>query len=168
MPDPALRMRRLQKMVMKNIGVLVLGLSQSRNPRSALYNSILSVDDLDYMTEEFQPSRPSEAKTWLGASTRVCRQGIAAARALNRRSRVATRADLLAYAEESIALADRRRDELAAIPLPREDRAGIQTLLTRFARAVLAGRAKLASLRPAGARRLSPAGCKRTSARAWP
>lgn len=146
-PDAALRMRRLQKMVMKYIGILALGRSQNGNPRSALYKSIRSVDDLDFMADEFQPSPPSEAKkSWLGSSTRVCRHGIVAARALTRRSRITTRADLLAFAEESIALADKRRAELAAIVLPVEDRTGIRALLTRFARAIRSDRAKLASL----------------------
>lgn len=68
-PDPVLRMRRLRKMVLKNIGLLALGLSQSQDPRSALYDVILSTDDLDYMTEELKPRTPSRAKrAWLLAA----------------------------------------------------------------------------------------------------
>ena len=56
-PDPALRMRRLQKMVMKNVGALSVGLPLSGNPRSVMFNSILSVDDLDYMPTTSVPPR---------------------------------------------------------------------------------------------------------------
>lgn len=84
------------------------------------------------MTDELRPQQPSGARrNWLGRSARVCQLGIAAARALIRRSRVTTRTDLLAFARESISLAERRHAELAAIPVPKEDRAAIRALLAR-------------------------------------
>ena len=42
-------------MITKNIGIMYYGLPASGNPRSALFRSILGVDDLDRMTEEFDP-----------------------------------------------------------------------------------------------------------------
>jgi predicted Zn-dependent protease len=54
-PDQELLQARLRKMVAKNIGVLYLDLPLSSNPRSLLYDRILSPDDLDRMTEEFEP-----------------------------------------------------------------------------------------------------------------
>jgi len=54
-PDDQLLMSRLRKMIAKNIGIIVYGLPPSRNPRSVLYGNILGTDDLDRMTEEFDP-----------------------------------------------------------------------------------------------------------------
>ena len=54
-PDDQLLMTRLRKMIAKNVGIIVYGLPPSRNPRSVLYGNILGVDDLDRMTEEFDP-----------------------------------------------------------------------------------------------------------------
>jgi hypothetical protein len=42
-------------MVAKNIGVIYYGLPVSDNPRSVLYAKIGGVDELDVMTEYFDP-----------------------------------------------------------------------------------------------------------------
>jgi hypothetical protein len=146
-PDPALRMRRLQKMVMKTIGVLALGLSQSPNPRSVLYDSILGVDDLDYMTQDFRPAAPSRARqSWLTRSGRVCKRGVSEAKALLARSPLVTRADFLAFARGSITLQERHRGQLAAIPASPEDHGAVRALLNRFERSVRTDRAAVAKL----------------------
>jgi len=44
---------RLRKMVTKDIGILYYGLSQSDNPKSVLYNSILGIQELDEVGEGF-------------------------------------------------------------------------------------------------------------------
>lgn len=54
-PDPGLLRGRVAKMVAKNIGVLYFGLPLSNNPRSALYGNIGGTDELDVMTEYFEP-----------------------------------------------------------------------------------------------------------------
>jgi predicted Zn-dependent protease len=54
-PDDALLRSRLRKMITKNIGIMYYGRPASDNPRSALFRNILGVDDLDRMTEEFDP-----------------------------------------------------------------------------------------------------------------
>ena len=54
-PDYALLRQRLRKMIAKNIGIMYFGLPISDNPRSALFGNVLGVDDLDKMTEEFDP-----------------------------------------------------------------------------------------------------------------
>jgi predicted Zn-dependent protease len=46
---------RLRKMITKNIGIMYYGLPASPNPRSVMYRDILGVDDLDRMTEDFNP-----------------------------------------------------------------------------------------------------------------
>jgi hypothetical protein len=43
-------------MVTKNIGIMCYGFPQSENPRSVLYDSIGGTDELDLMTEEFNPA----------------------------------------------------------------------------------------------------------------
>jgi predicted Zn-dependent protease len=54
-PDPGLLRSRVTKMVAKDIGVLYFGLPLSNNPRSALYGNIGGTDELDVMTEYFEP-----------------------------------------------------------------------------------------------------------------
>ena len=54
-PDEELLRSRLRKMVIKNIGMMYYGLPVSRDPRSVLYGNVLGLDDLDYMSEFFEP-----------------------------------------------------------------------------------------------------------------
>ena len=44
---------RLQKVVTKDLGILYFGKSPSSNPRSVLYNQILGIQELDYVSEDF-------------------------------------------------------------------------------------------------------------------
>jgi predicted Zn-dependent protease len=53
--DDELLRTRLRKMVLKNIGIIYYGLPGNTNPRSVMFNNVLGVDDLDRMTEEFDP-----------------------------------------------------------------------------------------------------------------
>lgn len=54
-PDDDLLVGRLRKMVAKDIGVMCYERALSDNPRSVLYGNILGTDELDVMTEEFDP-----------------------------------------------------------------------------------------------------------------
>ena len=45
--------KRLRKMVTKNVGILYYHLAQSDNPRSVLYRNVGGIRDLDYMREDF-------------------------------------------------------------------------------------------------------------------
>jgi len=146
-PDPALRMRRLQKMVMRNVGSLALGRSLSGNPRSVMYGSILSVDDLDYMTQEVRPAAPSRARRiWLAGANRVCKSATSREVALWSRSNLDTQEGFVAFLQENIELRERHRSELAAVPPAPEDRGMLRALQTRFKGAVAADRAALAKL----------------------
>jgi predicted Zn-dependent protease len=58
-PDPDMLRSRVTKMVAKDIGVLCFGLPLSNNPRSALYGNIGGTDELDVMTEYFEPQPPT-------------------------------------------------------------------------------------------------------------
>jgi predicted Zn-dependent protease len=52
-PNATLLQSRLRKMITKNIGLMYYGHFQSSDPRSVLYRSVLSIDDLDKMGEDF-------------------------------------------------------------------------------------------------------------------
>jgi hypothetical protein len=47
------RMRRLQKMVTKSIGLMYFGLPLSDDPGSVMYRNVLGPRDLDQMSEDF-------------------------------------------------------------------------------------------------------------------
>jgi predicted Zn-dependent protease len=146
-PDPALRMRRLQKMVLKNVGSLALGHPLSGNPRSVMFGSILSVDDLDYMTQEVRPAAPTGTKQrWLAGSNRVCKSATSREVALWNRSNLDTQEGFVAFIQENIDLRERHRSELAAVPAAPEDRGMLRALQMRFKGAVAADRAALSKL----------------------
>jgi hypothetical protein len=146
-PDPALRTRRLRKMVLKNIGTLAFGLAESRNRRSALYDGILSTNDLDFMTEEFRPRPPSVTRrNWLRRADATCERGIVEAKALIARSPLATRADVLAFARAAIAVEAGTRSQLVAIQASPEDRVQVKALLALFGRSLQADRTAVARL----------------------
>jgi predicted Zn-dependent protease len=54
-PDAGRLETRLRKMVAKNIGLMYYGLPVSQDPRSVLYGNVGGVDELDLMTEYFEP-----------------------------------------------------------------------------------------------------------------
>jgi predicted Zn-dependent protease len=54
-PNGELLRSRLRKMVTKNIGIMYYGLPLSPDSRSVLYGNILGVDELDQMSEDFDP-----------------------------------------------------------------------------------------------------------------
>jgi predicted Zn-dependent protease len=51
--DRALQMRRLQKMVTKDLGILYYGLHGNDDPGSVLYRNVNGVRELDRMSEDF-------------------------------------------------------------------------------------------------------------------
>jgi predicted Zn-dependent protease len=61
-PDPDMLRSRVAKMVAKDIGVLYYGLPLNNNPRSVLYGNIGGTDELDLMTEYFDP-RPATSSS---------------------------------------------------------------------------------------------------------
>jgi predicted Zn-dependent protease len=54
-PDEVLLHSRVRKMVTKDIGIMCYGFPMSQNPRSVLYGLIGGTDELDVMTEDFDP-----------------------------------------------------------------------------------------------------------------
>ena len=140
-------MRRLQKMVLKNVGALSVGLRVNGNPRSVMFDSILSSDDLDYMTDEFRPAKPTgPRRTWLARSDGSCKSAASREKAFVAGAPLETREDFLAFMRELIQLRDRARSELAAVPAWSGDRAQVRAVLTRFTRSIDADRKALAKL----------------------
>ena len=81
--DEELFRSRLEKMLVRYIGFLVLGRTQSRDPFSVLRSSILSLDDLDVMTNEFRPPPPTASeRRWIDGSNRSCSGARSATRTL--------------------------------------------------------------------------------------
>jgi predicted Zn-dependent protease len=81
--DGELFRSRLDKMFVRYLGLLVLRLPTSRDPYSVLRASILSLDDLDVMTNEFRPPPPSAGeRAWISGSNASCARARTAARAL--------------------------------------------------------------------------------------
>ena len=50
-PNEALLAERFEKILAKNVGVLFLGMPLNDNPKSVMYRNVLSLDDLDRMTD---------------------------------------------------------------------------------------------------------------------
>jgi predicted Zn-dependent protease len=81
--DDELFRSRLEKMFVRYLGFLVLGRPDSRDPFSVLRSSILSLDDLDLMTNQFRPPPPTAGeRRWIDGSNRSCARARAATRAL--------------------------------------------------------------------------------------
>ena len=51
--DEFLLQLRMKKMITKNVGLMYFGHFQSSDPKSVLYQSILSIDDLDRAGEDY-------------------------------------------------------------------------------------------------------------------
>jgi hypothetical protein len=52
-PGTALESARLRKMILKNIGIMYLGMSPKSDPHSVLYDRILGLEELDEIQERF-------------------------------------------------------------------------------------------------------------------
>jgi predicted Zn-dependent protease len=63
-PDSGVLTARLRKMVAKNLGVLVYGLPQSKDPRSVMFDDILGVDELDFIEENFDRAGMAARHLW--------------------------------------------------------------------------------------------------------
>jgi predicted Zn-dependent protease len=56
-PNDEVLRSRLRKMLTKDVGLMCLGLAMNDNPRSVLDGNGLGVDEVDVMTEEFDPKQ---------------------------------------------------------------------------------------------------------------
>lgn len=144
--DRELLSSRLEKMVAKMIGVLAFGRRESSDPRSTLYGSILGVDDLDFMTEQFTP-RPygAEKRAWLAAADAACNKARADTAALGA-TPVQTTGDILTVVGRAIELENGLLSSISSLKPAHADAALVAKLRSSFAQAIAADRATLASL----------------------
>jgi predicted Zn-dependent protease len=71
--NPGLSARRLHKYVIRYGALLGLGQSETTDPRSPLYDSIVSTDDLDFMESQFPvPPLTAARKQWLRRTELGC------------------------------------------------------------------------------------------------
>jgi predicted Zn-dependent protease len=74
-PNRGLVLRRLRKYALRYGAILALGKRETADPRSVLYDSILSLDDLDFMETTLAPRRQSVARRrWLDGLERSCQK----------------------------------------------------------------------------------------------
>jgi predicted Zn-dependent protease len=137
---------RIEKMTTKDIGLLALGRHESRNPRSVLYTPILSVDDLDFMTEDFAP-RPyaADKRAWLAGANASCNKASAAQLGL-RAIPIRTTDDILAVLGKAIAVEQSLLATIDSLQAMRSDRALAAKLRSTFATAVSVDETTLTAL----------------------
>jgi predicted Zn-dependent protease len=125
----ALLLSRVEKMVTKQVAILGRHMSLRSDPRSVLFDRILSLSDLDYMTEEFRPRRTSEKQAWLAQAGKRCTSAYRQAKAIADRSPTQTANDIRDLLVELLPLERRLTAQLMAIPRPRQDQRGIAQFL---------------------------------------
>jgi predicted Zn-dependent protease len=144
--DDELLTSRIEKMTAKNIGVLALGRHESSNPRSVLYTPILSLNDLDYMTEDFAPHPYSTVKrAWLARMGSACDAG-GAQKASLRAVPVHTTNDLLSVFGKRLDIEKSLFSTLQSLRPARGDRALVAKLRSSFSASVSLDEATFASL----------------------
>ncbi len=147
-PNEYLLRTRLEKMVIKQIGVLYGHLPLSSNRRSVLFDTILSVGDLDYMTEEFEPAPETAGKLlWLRRAGRACNAANRSARALVAAHPPQTPSDVLDLLAGVLPLEQRLTTQLAGLRRPRRDSDATARFLQAVQAATRLDEAALARLR---------------------
>jgi predicted Zn-dependent protease len=101
--DGELFRSRVEKMFVRYLGLIALGRSESRNPYSVLRSSILSLDDVDLMTDEFDPKPLSvPEQSWITGADAACGAADRRTRGLVPTGGFATPAQFLAFANRAI------------------------------------------------------------------
>ena len=119
---------RLCKLTGRAVGVISYGRPLSADPRSVLSRSLLSLDDLDFMTESFAPAPPSVAeRRWLSGVGHVCARGSSAVRAAGL-GRATTPAEAIVRLRKVLALEQRWFPPLEHIAPAPTERARIRSL----------------------------------------
>jgi predicted Zn-dependent protease len=74
--DDELALERLRKMAIKDVAILHFGDFERDDERSVLYGEILGTDDLDYVTEEIEPSESAAEARWIDRADAMCKPAI--------------------------------------------------------------------------------------------
>jgi hypothetical protein len=150
--DGELWTSRIKKMVTKNIGTLVFRRRESADPRSVLYGSILSFDDLDFMTEAFSPGvSRADRRAWLERADAACtkaRTDLAALAA----TPIRTTNEALAALAQVIKLDNGLLSAISSRKPARGDAQLVRKLRSAFAQAIAADQAALDALTARGIR----------------
>jgi predicted Zn-dependent protease len=167
--DRRLLQRRLHKIIARDVGFL-LGHPPSFNWRSALYAHLDSLDDLDGMTDEWQPRGGAAESSWVRGANRVCNRAERQTQAVARRTRPARR-HRSASSGGPFSVTPRRRSRLRRERWPgykrsdilREGAHSTSRCCLCFAARFASTNATSLACRGDGARRLSRVGCVRAS-----
>ena len=144
--DNELLTSRIEKMTTKDIGALALGRRERSNPRSVLYTPILSLDDLDFMTEDFAPRPPAaDKRAWLAHANTACRAASAQQSAL-RTIPIPTTADILTVLGKGIDIEKHLLATFESLKAARGDGMLVTKLRSTFAGGVSLDETALASL----------------------
>jgi hypothetical protein len=126
--DRVIAQSRLRKLIGRAVGFISYERPLSDNPRSLLSRTLLSMDDLDFMTESFAPAPPAAAeRRWLGGVGSICTRGISAVRAAGL-ARPTTPAEAIARLKKVLALEQRWLPALEHIAPAPTERARIGSL----------------------------------------
>jgi predicted Zn-dependent protease len=137
---------RIAKMVTKNIGTLAFRRRESPDPRSVLYGSILSFDDLDYMTEQFKPTPYSANKrAWLAGADAACTKARSATNALAS-TPITTTNDALTVLGQLVRIETTLVATISKLKPARSDEKLVAKLRTTLAQSVTAGQTELSAL----------------------
>ena len=132
--DDELFRSRVDKMFVRYLGRLVLGLPASSDPYSALRATLRSLDDLDVMTNQFRPAPPNASeRRWISGSDGSCARARAATRALGAGKRINTMPQLVRVAGGFLRIQRQLLDRLRAQPGRPLDRALATRFFARFA-----------------------------------
>ena len=139
---------RLEKMLTKTLGVLYWGLPLSSDPRSVLYDSILSLDDLDYMTPDFRAPSFSPAKElWIRRAANACRSEQRAMSILLTRLSLQTPAQLVSFFGKALPLERSLLSQLEILGRPGQDQEAAGLFLATVQRIIRSSDAAYARIR---------------------
>jgi hypothetical protein len=132
--DDELFRSRLDKMFVRYLGFLVLRLPTNSDPYSALRETLLSLDDLDVMTNQFRPAPPSASeRRWISGSDGSCAQARTATRALGTGKQINTVPQVVRAAGGFLRIQRHLLAHLRAQPGRPLDRALATRFFARFA-----------------------------------
>jgi len=137
---------RLRKLIGRAVGGISYGRPRNDDPRSVLSRTLLSIDDLDFMTESFTPAPPSVAeRRWLTGAGSICTRGSSAASAAGLGTPT-TPADAIARLRKVLALEQRWFPPLERIAPAATERAPIRSLRSALNELVSIDRQAIAAL----------------------
>jgi predicted Zn-dependent protease len=145
--DKAMADSRLRKLTERAVGVVSYGRPLIDNPRSVLSSRLLSMDDLDFMTERFAPAPIGIAEgQWLSGVGSICVRGSTAARSAGLARTPSTPAEAIARLRKVLALEQRWFPPLVQVLAAPTQLAQIRNLRSTLDRLISVDRQAIAAL----------------------